>query len=207
MTPAPHIASDVAPPAGGDAPEQARERVQMCDHRTRAVGRRLPLALSPRRRRGHRAVRSRSSRRPGGARRGFTLVEVLATLVLMGIVLPVAMRGLSLALAAASVAKHTTEAAALAQTKLNELTTTSATGSLNATGDFAPEHPDYTWTATSTQRDYGLTQLDVRVAWPERDGQRTVDVSTLYVPLGTMTTTTGGTGGTGTGTGATGGTQ
>ena len=39
------------------------------------------------------------------ARRGFTLIEVLATLVLLGIVMPVAMRGVSLALAASSIAR------------------------------------------------------------------------------------------------------
>ena len=52
---------------------------------------------------------------------GFTLVEVLATLVLMGIVIPVAMHGVSIAMSAASNARKTAEAATLAETKLNEL--------------------------------------------------------------------------------------
>ena len=46
------------------------------------------------------------------SRRGFTLAEVLITLLFLAIVLPVAMRGVSLALAAASHAKHTREATA-----------------------------------------------------------------------------------------------
>ena len=58
-------------------------------------------------------------RRSGRA--GFTLVEVLATLVLLGIVVPVAMRGVSVALAAAQTAKRTAEATSLAQSKLNEM--------------------------------------------------------------------------------------
>ena len=47
-------------------------------------------------------------RRPGRrvARRGVSLVEVLATLVLVGIVLPAAMAGVTLSLRAASLARH-----------------------------------------------------------------------------------------------------
>src|SRR3954453_3932771 len=75
---------------------------------------------------------------------GFTLIEVLATLVLLGIALPVAMRGTTIALSAASRAKHTAEASALAESKLTELTTVITSGQLPgaASGDFAPDHPD-----------------------------------------------------------------
>src|SRR5690348_6677471 len=61
----------------------------------------------------------------GAGRQGFTLVEVLAALVILGIVLPVAMRGVSLSLAAASNAKHMNVAAQLADQKLNEVVLTS----------------------------------------------------------------------------------
>ena len=57
----------------------------------------------------------------GCHRRGFTLVEVLATLVLLGIILPIAMRGVSMAMAAASNARRTAEATSLAEAKLNML--------------------------------------------------------------------------------------
>ena len=63
-----------------------------------------------------------TSWRPFGARRGFTLLEVLATLVLVGIILPAVMHGISLATIAAGEAKHKVEAVSLAQTKLAELT-------------------------------------------------------------------------------------
>jgi prepilin-type N-terminal cleavage/methylation domain-containing protein len=138
------------------------------------------------------APAARSSRRRARRhRRGFTLVEVLATLVLMAIVLPVAMRGISMALRAASVSKHTSEAAALAQAKLNELVTDqTSTGALNGSGDFGADHPEYTWTCISTQRDYGLTQLDLRVSWKEGGlNERFVDLSTFYIPAGSSTRT------------------
>ncbi|HEV8377776.1 MAG TPA: type II secretion system protein, partial [Tepidisphaeraceae bacterium] len=58
------------------------------------------------------------------SRRGFTLLEVLATLILIGIILPAVMGGISLATAAAGEAKHKVEAVSLAQTKLSELLAT-----------------------------------------------------------------------------------
>src|SRR5688500_7535196 len=54
--------------------------------------------------------------------RGFTLAEVLATLVLVGLVLPAVMKGISLALAASDDARRRVEAVGLAENKLTELT-------------------------------------------------------------------------------------
>src|SRR4051794_29563395 len=56
-----------------------------------------------------------------GAGRGFTLVEVLATIALIAIVLPVAMYGIQLCLQTSSAAKRQAEAATLAEGKLQEL--------------------------------------------------------------------------------------
>src|SRR2546423_9326344 len=89
--------------------------------------------------------------------KGFTLIEVLATMVLMAIVLPVTMQALSVSLGAASSARHTTEASGLAQAKLNELI---STGQWNSTsnGDFGTDHPGYRWEIGSSARDYSLTE-------------------------------------------------
>jgi prepilin-type N-terminal cleavage/methylation domain-containing protein len=51
-------------------------------------------------------------------RKAFTLIEVLATLLLMAIVLPAVMQGVSIALASASNARQRTEAAQVAQSQL-----------------------------------------------------------------------------------------
>src|SRR5437867_3691012 len=124
-------------------------------------------------------------------RRGFTIIEVLATMALMAIVLPVVMRGLSIAQQMASATKHTHQAASLAQSKLNELATEAqyATGTStaggNQSGDFAPEYPEFHWTSATTQRDYGLTELDLSVTWTERTQERSIALSTLYLPAGT----------------------
>ena len=113
--------------------------------------------------------------------KGFTLIEVLATMVLMAIVLPVTMQALSVSLAAASSARHTTEASGLAQAKLNELI---STGQMNATsnGDFGTDHPGYRWEIGSAARDYNLTEVTIRVLWLERGQEKQLTVSTLVQP-------------------------
>jgi prepilin-type N-terminal cleavage/methylation domain-containing protein len=128
---------------------------------------------------------------PGrNVRRGFTLIEVLATLVLLGIVLPVAMRGLSVALAAAGTARHTSEAAVLAEAKLNELAAAAATGgAASGSGDFGDEAHGYRWTATTAAADLNLTELSVTVSWLERGAERSLVVTTL---VGDPAAATGG---------------
>lgn len=94
------------------------------------------------------AYRRRALRRRGG---GFTLVEVLAALMLVAIVLPVAMRGVTVATAAASSARHRNEAAALAQSKLDELLANMQVqqSQMNSSmsGDFGADWPEYQWSA------------------------------------------------------------
>ena len=118
---------------------------------------------------------------PTRPRRGFTLIEVLATMVLMAIVLPVTMQALSVSLGAASSARHTTEASGLAQAKLHELI---STGQLNATsnGDFGTDHPGYRWEIGSVTRDYNLTEITIRVLWQERGQEKQLTLSTLVEP-------------------------
>jgi prepilin-type N-terminal cleavage/methylation domain-containing protein len=82
---------------------------------------------------------------------GFTLIEVLAALMLVAIVLPVAMRGVTVATAAASAARHRNEAAALAQSKMDELLATMQAlqqqSNSSMSGDFGEDWPDYQWSA------------------------------------------------------------
>lgn len=118
--------------------------------------------------------------------RGFTLVEVLATLLLLGIVLPVAMRGVSMSLAAASKARHMAEAASLADTKLNELIATQTWTTSGVSGDFGEQNPGYTWTCQAVSADYGLTEVSLRVSWVDRGQEAFVDVSTLVYQSGDM---------------------
>lgn len=134
----------------------------------------------PRFRGGEKRGRTPFSARAGG----FTLVEVLATVLLMAIVIPVVDRGLSAATQAAGNARHRTEAAGLAQSKLSELTVNALWQNGNLSGNFGPDWPEYTWQAavtawTGDTQEVGLQQLDVQVIWTARNKQESVTVSGL----------------------------
>src|SRR6185436_14866016 len=121
-------------------------------------------------------------------RKAFTLVEVLVTLVFMGIVLPVAMRGLSLSLSAASHARHMNEAASLAESKLSEIAIEQSAMGTATSGDFGPDHPGYRFAVESVARDFGMTEIIVHVMWNEGAAERSTSLATLVYQQTTGTT-------------------
>ena len=114
---------------------------------------------------------------------GFTLVEVLAAMAIIALVLPVAMRGISLATRLGGEARHRSEAAELARLKLYDLTS-GGTRNGGLGGDFGADWPDYRWTATlqTWNGNTTLEQLDVTVTWSDGRGQRSLVMSTLINP-------------------------
>jgi len=125
-------------------------------------------------------------------RRGLTLVEVLATIVMMAIVLPPAMQGISMCVAAAGDARHRTEAAALAEAKLDEMLATGDWQFGSTSGDFGEAWPEYHWEMTSGlwQSDSTMAEVGVRVTWTSREQEREVVLTTL-VYQGETTTSSG----------------
>ena len=110
-------------------------------------------------------------------RAGFTIMEVLAVLLLMGLVLPVVLRGASLALGASSHARRITEASALANQRLEEIL---LSGRFTAdSGRFDSPWQDYQWSATISSRDYNLTEIAVEVRWQARSRTHSVRLVTL----------------------------
>jgi len=117
-------------------------------------------------------------RRPN--RVAFTLVEVLATLVLAAVILPVAMRGISLALTVAGESRHRMEAASLAQNKLTDLIATGEWQSADLSGDFGENWPGYRWQAEVLDWDgTALRQISVSVNWTSAGRERDVALTTL----------------------------
>lgn len=137
-----------------------------------------------------RSAQPRSPHRHGG----FTLPEVLAALVLIGVVLPVALRGVSVALATASKAKHNSEAVELARHKLTELSLATDASAYAGSGDFGTDWPGYRWESRSVTRDYGVTEVTVQVYWKSRGEEESLTLSTLAYPnaylVGSSTTST-----------------
>lgn len=125
--------------------------------------------------------------KPGGqlpARAGFTLIEVLASLLLIALIVPVALNGISLAVALSASAKQQREATTLAASKLAELTATGTWQQGNASGDFAPDWPAYQWDVfVSDWQDPLLSAVQVRVRWTARSTEHSVMLTTL-VPKG-----------------------
>jgi prepilin-type N-terminal cleavage/methylation domain-containing protein len=134
-------------------------------------------------------------------RNAFTLIEVLATLLLIAIVLPCIMHGYTLSTLAATISRHRTEAGALAESKLNELIGTNQWQTAQQ-GDFNPDWPDYTWSSEVNPWGQGqgvqganvVQQLDVHVTWKLATGDQTVTVSSLVYQSANATTSgiTGG---------------
>jgi len=112
----------------------------------------------------------------------FTLVEVLATLVLIAIVVPVAMQGVTLATRMASHSRKQIQASCLAKSKLSELVVSDDWQNAARSGTFGKDWPDYEWTLESSNcKVESVYELEVRVSWagPVSVENRSVMMSTL----------------------------
>jgi type II secretion system protein I len=113
-------------------------------------------------------------------RRGITLVEVLATLTIIAIVLPVVMKGIALATTLAGQTRQRSEATSLAESKMNELIVSGDWQSGQLSGDFGTDWPGYTWHADVAAWDEAdLNELHVAVLWTSRSVQRQIVLTTL----------------------------
>jgi len=115
------------------------------------------------------------------AAKGFTLIEILAALLLIGLVLPAVMKGVSLVSIMASDSDHNYEALDLAENKLAEvLLEKSWQNSGSQSGRFEDEYEDYEWVVdVSDWTESGIKQIDVFVYWQQRNRQREIQLSTL----------------------------
>jgi general secretion pathway protein I len=123
---------------------------------------------------------------------GFTLIEVLAAMLLIAIALPAIMRGISMAGSAATISRQRTEAAGLAEAQLNQMIADETWQSGVLAGDFAT-YPDYHWRAQlqswpldSTSA--GIQQIDLQVYWNYHGREENVTVSTLTYQRTAQTT-------------------
>ena len=121
---------------------------------------------------------SRAARRRHAG--GFTFAELLATVVLIGIIMPVAMQTISLCTRLAGQSRKELEGACLARTKLTELVTSGDWQSAGRAGDFGSDWLGYRWTAdVSNWTDSVVSQIDVTVSWQSQGRDRSVTLSTL----------------------------
>jgi general secretion pathway protein I len=119
-------------------------------------------------------------------RTGFTLVEVLASLALVGVVLSTAMAGIALAMGLGDAARHRTEAAVLARGKLDEMLVSGGWQSSRTEGDFGDRWPGYTWELNVTDwQEAPHREVTLTVRWRSRGHEHSTSLTTLaYVEGG-----------------------
>jgi type II secretion system protein I len=111
---------------------------------------------------------------------GFTLAEVLAALLFMAIVVPVAMEGMRIASRAGSVAERKSVAVRLADSKLNELIVTGQWSVSGQEGDFGDRWPGYRWKVQIDPWTVDAMQVvTIEVAYPSQNQELSVRLSTL----------------------------
>ena len=128
-------------------------------------------------------------------RRGFTLVEVLAAMLFMAIVIPVAMHGVSIASRAGNLGQRKAAAMRVAERVLNEMIVTGQMSSGASQGSIVDGDTTYPWTMKSEPwTEDTMTQVTVKVSFDVQGSTFDVSASTLYDP----NATTAGTGSTAT---------
>ena len=116
-----------------------------------------------------------------GVRRGFTLVEVLAALLLMAIVIPVAMQGMSVASRAAIMSQRKAAAMRVAERMLNELIVTGQMTQSTASGSLDDGDTTYPWAMESEPWPQdAMTQVTVKVTFTVQGNSYDVSASTLF---------------------------
>lgn len=124
---------------------------------------------------------------PGGSRSGrrrargaFTFAEVLAAMLFMAIVIPVAMQGVQLANRAGVVAYRKSVATRLADQKLNELLVTDTWQTAGQSGAFSGRYRDYRWQLRHEQWiDTNMKLIAVEVSYLVQNQEYEVRLSTL----------------------------
>ncbi len=110
---------------------------------------------------------------------GFTLMEILAALVLIALVLPAVMKGLSLVTIVTSETARKYEALDQAEAKLAEILLQEDWKDGTKSGVFE-DNEDYEWTMDAANwTESGLKQVDVTVFWEQRGRYKEITLSTL----------------------------
>ena len=115
---------------------------------------------------------------------GFTFVELLATIMLISLVMPVVMQTISLCTQLAGHSRRQVEAACLAKAQLTELTASQDWENGNARGDFGSDWPGYEWLLNvgNWPDDVSVRQLDLTVSWRSAGRPQEITLTTLVYP-------------------------
>jgi type II secretion system protein I len=116
---------------------------------------------------------------------GFTLIEVLVTLLLIGLVIPAIMHAITTAAVAGATARHRNDAAALASSQMTSLILAVSQGQTPATsGQFDQDGFQYAWQATinpwnQDTTSMGIQDIDLTLKWTEGGHPQLMTLSSL----------------------------
>jgi hypothetical protein len=117
------------------------------------------------------------------ARRGeraFTFAEILAAMFFLAMVIPVAMKGITIASKAGTVASRKATATQLGDALLNEMAITDEWRGGSNSGTFEAPNEGFSWEIESSAWEQpGMTELTVRVRFMVRDLEDEVLLTTL----------------------------
>lgn len=115
--------------------------------------------------------------------KGFTLAEVLAALLFMAIVIPVAMQGMSVASRAGILGQRKAAAIRVAERVIAEQLLTGTLSATTSSGSIEEDDVTYPWTMTSeTWPEDTMTEITVKVSFDLQGRTYDVSASTLYDP-------------------------
>ncbi len=110
----------------------------------------------------------------------FTLIEVMAAILFVAIILPIAMKTISTSTSVTSDARNKRHATILAEYKMCEILLDRSWTAGGLTGDFGTDHSSYTWASEVVSRDSDDTsELSVSVYWQQKGYNRDVTITTL----------------------------
>ena len=123
---------------------------------------------------------TRTTKRSGG----FTLVEALASLMLLAVVLPFVVRGVNLSARSAADYDRKATAMMLAQTMMEEAILTEAWQFGDSAGEFddslGTDSERYTWSLTSSDwQSSDYLELTLTVFWESGSEQKSVQLKTV----------------------------
>jgi type II secretory pathway component PulJ len=129
------------------------------------------------------------TRRQDGSRRverAFTLAEVLAALVFMAIVIPVAVEGLRVASRVGQFGERKASATRIAEKVMNELFVSGQLQGAGQSGIVQEGSTQYRWTVRSqTWTEDAMTQVTILVSFPVQNVDYEIRLSTLVDPNAT----------------------
>jgi general secretion pathway protein I len=130
---------------------------------------------------------------PGSRRRGFTLMEVLAAIMILAIVVPSLMKAYTICGSIAALSRQRAEALSIAQSSLDEIVATQEWMSTTPSGEEKPGPTTYSWETSLTSWEETNTQmLTITVHWLSTGQPQEIKLETIvYTPDDTTTTSTG----------------